>query len=33
VDCIPLDPALAETREQLYDRYLRLTQQTVKNTL
>ena len=30
VDCIPLNPALPETREQLYDKYLRLTQQTVK---
>lgn len=26
VDCIPLDPALPETWEQLYGRYLRLTQ-------
>ena len=32
VDCIPLNPALPETREQLYDRYLRLTQQTVKTS-
>jgi len=27
VDCIPLNPAFPETREQLYDRYLRLTRQ------
>jgi len=30
VDCIPLNPALPETKEQLYNRYLQLTQQAVK---
>jgi ferredoxin len=25
VDCIPLDPGNAETKEQLYEKYLRLT--------
>jgi ferredoxin len=25
VDCIPLDPDFVETREQLYEKYLRLT--------
>jgi ferredoxin len=25
VDCIPLDPDRVETREQLYEKYLRLT--------
>ncbi|HWP94890.1 MAG TPA: YfhL family 4Fe-4S dicluster ferredoxin [Gammaproteobacteria bacterium] len=25
VDCIPLDPEHVETREQLYEKYLRLT--------
>jgi hypothetical protein len=25
VDCIPLDPERAESREQLYEKYLRLT--------
>jgi len=25
VDCIPLDPAHAETRDELYTKYLRLT--------
>ena len=33
VDCIPLNPALPETREQLYHRYLQLTQQAVKSPL
>jgi len=32
VDCIPFDPELPETREQLYDRYLRLTQQKVETS-
>ena len=32
VDCIPFDPALPETREQLHDRYLRLTQQKVETS-
>lgn len=27
VDCIPLDPAHVETKEQLYEKYLRLTMQ------
>ena len=25
VNCIPLDPGFVETKEQLYDKYLRLT--------
>ena len=28
VDCIPLDPNRRETREQLYQKYLRLTDET-----
>ena len=32
VDCIPFDPALPETKEQLYDRYLRLTQQKAETS-
>ena len=32
VDCIPLDPDQVEDREQLYQKYLRLTAQMVKVT-
>ena len=30
VDCIPLDPQHVESREQLYQKYLRLTEQVKK---
>ena len=30
VDCIPLNPAALETREQLYEKYLKLTQEKEK---
>jgi len=29
VDCIPLDPAFVETKEQLYAKYLKLTREEV----
>jgi len=30
VDCIPLNPAVVETKDQLYEKYLRLTQEKEK---
>jgi len=30
VDCIPLNPAVVETKEQLYEKYLRLTKEKEK---
>ncbi|MGH8676934.1 MAG: YfhL family 4Fe-4S dicluster ferredoxin [Burkholderiales bacterium] len=32
VDCIPLDPQHVESREQLYQKYLRLTEQIKKES-
>ena len=30
VDCIPLNPAVVETKEELYEKYLKLTQEKEK---
>jgi ferredoxin len=30
VDCIPLNPAVVETKEELYEKYLRLTREKEK---